>query len=471
MRVLGALRLSRDADESTSIERQREQITAWATMRGYTVAAWSTDTDVSGSVSPFERPGLGPYLRTPGIETWDVLAAAKLDRITRSVGDWSALADWATRHGKTLASIAESLDLTTSAGRGMANVTATFAQMERERIAERCRESRVALAKAGRYAGGPPPFGYRAVKTSTGWTLEQNPETAPYAAELADRCIAGDSNPKLAAWLDAQGVPSARGKTWNPQSVRVVLLGHALAGYASSKGQRVRDEDGSDVRITAEPILSDETWRKVQAALKSRTQVRAERRNGSHLLLRVIYCRKCSTEAAPAPMYARVRQGHGKNDYYACNGCGLYLPKGRTEDTLEALLLDKIGDRDMVRAEYIPAESHTSELEELDAKIADLDDTFARGDLPASAYGRMMKRLEADRDKLAALPQTPAGTVYTPTGQTVAEHWAGLDQDARGAFLRSWGVRMLADRKGARLVLGWEREGQATLADAFGLTA
>lgn len=52
--------------------------------------------------------------------------------------------------------------------------------------------------------------------------------------------------------------------------------------------------------------------------------------------------------------------------------------------------------------------SHTAELAELDAKITDLDEQFAEGNVPASAYGRMMTRLGARRDELAALPQREA---------------------------------------------------------------
>jgi len=116
---LGAVRLSREQDESTSVERQREQIEAWARSKGYEVTVWATDTDVSGKVSPFDRDGLGPYLRPPLLHSWDVLVCAKLDRLTRNVVDWAELAEWATDEHEQLVSVAESLDLTTAMGRGM----------------------------------------------------------------------------------------------------------------------------------------------------------------------------------------------------------------------------------------------------------------------------------------------------------------------------------------------------------------
>lgn len=53
-RVLGRIRLSRLADESTSEQRQRDLITQWATSRGHDIVGFAVDLDVSGSVSPFE---------------------------------------------------------------------------------------------------------------------------------------------------------------------------------------------------------------------------------------------------------------------------------------------------------------------------------------------------------------------------------------------------------------------------------
>jgi len=49
MRALGVTRLVRDTEESTSVERQTEQIRATAAPRGHALVHVSVDTDVSGS--------------------------------------------------------------------------------------------------------------------------------------------------------------------------------------------------------------------------------------------------------------------------------------------------------------------------------------------------------------------------------------------------------------------------------------
>lgn len=85
-KALGVVRLSLLTEESTSPERQREQITYTVKARGGELVHIVDDLDVSGSVSPFEREQLGPWLTDPGkIAQWDTLIVTKLDRQSRSL--------------------------------------------------------------------------------------------------------------------------------------------------------------------------------------------------------------------------------------------------------------------------------------------------------------------------------------------------------------------------------------------------
>ena len=153
-KVLGVTRLSREQEESTSIERQHEQIQRWADQNGHVLVAWADDVDVSGSVSPFDRAELGKYLRPPLSASWDVLVAAKLDRLTRDTGHFDALVKWAvTSRRSPLTSWPKRLDLSTAAGAFSGNIFAAAAAFERMRIAERNRESRAKLARLGRWPG------------------------------------------------------------------------------------------------------------------------------------------------------------------------------------------------------------------------------------------------------------------------------------------------------------------------------
>ena len=152
--------------------------------------------------------------------------------------------------------------------------------------------------------------------------------------------------------------------------------------------------------------------------------------------------------------------------------------KVEVEARLEGILLEALGDKPLPRRVEVPAVSHTAELAELNAKITDLDEQFAEGNVPASSYARMMTRLETRRDELAALPQREARVTYEhdDNSPTVRDHWASLTSEDRGAFLRTWGVQIFVDRAASgriryRVGAGWESpDGMGSeMAEAFGL--
>jgi site-specific DNA recombinase len=256
-------------DESTSPERQRAQVEAWSQLHGHAVATITEDTDVSGKVPATLRPGLGPWLTNPALSSqWDVLVAAKMDRITRSVADLCDLIEFCDKHGKILVSVSvsESFDLSTPAGRMVAHIFASVAQFERERIGERRAEAAMALQKAARWQGGRFPFGYRPERNGNAWLLVPDPDTAPVVAWMAERIVRGQSATSLARDLEERGIRTPRGgQGWSAEVVIGVLRNPALTGHVHWRGEMIRDDDGMAVR--REPVLDDPVWAHVQVAL------------------------------------------------------------------------------------------------------------------------------------------------------------------------------------------------------------
>jgi site-specific DNA recombinase len=117
VKVLGAVRLSRHTDESTSVSRQREQIRTWASLYGHDVVAIAEDLDTSGKTAAAERASLGPWLSDPVlVSRWDILVCAKVDRISRNVRDFCDLIAFCQAQKKFVVSIAESFDLSKARG-------------------------------------------------------------------------------------------------------------------------------------------------------------------------------------------------------------------------------------------------------------------------------------------------------------------------------------------------------------------
>lgn len=85
----------------------------------------------------------------------------KLDRIGRSVAQLSNMFELLDKYNCSFTSITEQqFDTTTPMGRAMINIASTFAQLERETIAERVRDNMIGLAKTGRWLGGQAPLGF-----------------------------------------------------------------------------------------------------------------------------------------------------------------------------------------------------------------------------------------------------------------------------------------------------------------------
>ncbi|MCW2907568.1 MAG: hypothetical protein JWL68_2357 [Actinomycetia bacterium] len=213
MRVLPAIRLSLTTDATTSPERQFESIRKFATYKDHElvpITETDYDLDVSGAVSPFDRPGLGRWLKPDRLGEWDAICAAKLDRISRSLFDFTAFVHWLEAHGKALIILDPELDLTTKEGRVMANVLMTFAEYEREVIGSRVKDAYDRLIRAGKYTGGMVLFGYRPVKLAKGWGVEIDPEYAPVVQEMAERYLRYESLGSIARWLTSSGVPTPK---------------------------------------------------------------------------------------------------------------------------------------------------------------------------------------------------------------------------------------------------------------------
>jgi site-specific DNA recombinase len=443
--VLGAVRLSRMADESTSVERQREQIATWSRLHSHTVAHITEDTDVSGAVPAFARPGLGPWLTDSALSArWSILVVSKLDRCTRSVADLCDLIDYCQANGKVLVSIAESFDLGTPAGRMVATILASVAAFERERTAERRKEAAAWLRKNARYAGGGIPFGYQPEELPAGgWRLVPDPEEAALINRLADDVIRGRSLMSLCAELTEVGVPTSKGRErWHATTLARILKSPMLIGQIPYNGTVARDDDGVVVR--RQPILTDEKWSRVQSALARSSTARTSARSSP--MIGVLFCALCGQ-----PMHL-LRRNDRPNYFYRCggrrlNGCqARHVPQAPIEDMITSGLLDACGDVQMADEVVIPGEDHTAELAAVEEALSHMEDQLVGGDVSPEAWGRAVARLEKRQAQLRAQPQVPARSEWVLTGKTFARTWAELNEDGRRALLVANGVTVRAER-------------------------
>ena len=118
------------------------------------------DGGISGGT--LDRPGLQMLLSDIAEGRIDIVVVYKVDRLTRSLLDFSKLVEAFDAAGVSFVSITQSFNTTTSMGRLTLNMLLSFAQFEREVTAERIRDKIAASKQRGMWMGGRPPLGYAA---------------------------------------------------------------------------------------------------------------------------------------------------------------------------------------------------------------------------------------------------------------------------------------------------------------------
>lgn len=148
--------------EFNSLDAQRESCAAYIASQKH--EGWELLPEIydDGGFSGgnMNRPALKVLLQDIELGKVDVIVVYKVDRLTRSLHDFSRLVEVMDKRGVSFVSITQQFNTTTSMGRLTLNVLLSFAQFEREVTGERIRD-KVALSKQkGKWMGGVPPVGY-----------------------------------------------------------------------------------------------------------------------------------------------------------------------------------------------------------------------------------------------------------------------------------------------------------------------
>lgn len=155
-------RKSKETEKGESVSNQIKRGKAFCEIRGWDYEIYK-DTDYSGknlSRPDFER--MYKDIESGKIHT---VISYKLDRVSRSVNDFSSLITDLSNRGVDFVSLTENFDTTNPLGRAMMYISSVFAQLERETIAERVKDNMHDLFATGRYVGGKIMLGYDLEKT------------------------------------------------------------------------------------------------------------------------------------------------------------------------------------------------------------------------------------------------------------------------------------------------------------------
>ena len=253
--------------EFNSLDAQREACEAYIASQkpeGWVELADRYD-DGGFSGGTLDRPALKRLLADIEDSRIDVVVVYKIDRLSRSLMDFTKLVEVFDRGGVTFVSVTQSFNTTTSMGRLTLNILLSFAQFEREVIGERIRDKIAASRKRGMWMGGFVPLGYEVRDRK----LVINEAEAATVRMIFERFVEVGSATALARALAAEGVRTRRGRLVDKGFLCKLLNNRVYIGDAVHKGTAYPGEH--------EAIITRALWDKVHGILRESPRVRAGR--------------------------------------------------------------------------------------------------------------------------------------------------------------------------------------------------
>ncbi|MGL5086030.1 MAG: recombinase family protein [Clostridium sp.] len=207
------------------------------------------------------RPHFKKLMNDVKKRRFDYLICYKLDRISRNVADFSATLRTLEENNINFISITEQFDTSSVMGRAMINISATFAQMERETIAERIKDNMLELSKTGRWLGGTCPLGFKSIAVeyeSNGhkkkmYELQVIPEEMEIVKMIYTLYLDSKSCSPVARYLCSNCIKGKNGGDFSRNTVLQILINPVYC-VADSYALEYFKAKGS--LITGEPSLN-----------------------------------------------------------------------------------------------------------------------------------------------------------------------------------------------------------------------
>lgn len=256
--------------EFNSLDAQRESAEAY--IRSQLHEGWqliNTKYDDGGfSGGNMKRPALTQLLDDIRYNKIDIVVVYKVDRLSRSLSDFSRLIELFDEQGVSFVSVTQQFNTSSSMGRLTLNMLLSFAQFEREVTGERIRDKIEASKKKGLWMGGNPPMGY-AVEDRQLIVL---PDEAAFIKRCFENYLSSPSILTLAktfndegyrtkCWVSQKGKAHG-GKRLSPKYLYRILTNPIYIGRITHKDNQYDGQHQS--------IIEQEAWNKVQAKIEQK---------------------------------------------------------------------------------------------------------------------------------------------------------------------------------------------------------
>lgn len=282
-------RQSIEKKDSVSIEAQIEKCKYYCENQDYKIYR-----DAGYSGKNINRPQFSKLLEDIKSGLVNKVVAYRLDRISRSIADFSQLLIMFDKYNVDFISATENFDTNTPMGRAMINIVMTFAQLERETIVERVTDNYYFRTNNGYWAGGYAPYGY-SIKHIIGndgkrhSILVENKDESKIVKKIYDMYINQNiSMRKIAQQLNLENVPTKKEDgNWGINTINSILS-RPIYTEATTKIYDYFNKRGTCITNNIE-FFNGEKTANLYGNAKKNTNVKALR-NYDEMFLSLINC-------------------------------------------------------------------------------------------------------------------------------------------------------------------------------------
>lgn len=261
-----------------SLDAQREACEAY--VQSQRSLGWKAlpkkydDGGISGGI--LLRPALKDLLSDIEADRIDLVVVYKVDRLTRSLMDFSKIIETFDAKDVSFVSVTQQFNTANSMGRLTLNMLLSFAQFEREVTAERIRDKIAASKRKGMWMGGPPPLGYDVCEKK----LVVNETEAIGVRKLFALYLELGSVRELKAEADRLGITTKRriygdketgGKPFMRGNLYCLLHNPLYVGKIAHKGEVYPGQH--------EAIVDEDVWNRAQKLLSEQAPDRRSKSN------------------------------------------------------------------------------------------------------------------------------------------------------------------------------------------------
>ena len=350
------------ADESNSIQNQKEYLTRYAKEHGYTNLKILVDDGYTGT--NFNRPGVqeGFELVKQGlVGCWLVKDLSRFGRDYLTVGQYTDIIF--PSYDVRFIAVNDGVDSERGDSEGMAAIRNLFNEWYPRDTSKKVRVSLHQRGTSGKHMG-KPPYGYRCdPEDKEHWILDE--EAAPVVKMIFDMSIDGKGPEQIARILEEKQILTAkalyakqkkkplpeRPYHWIGQSVVGILERQEYTGCTVnfktySKSYKLKKRIPNDpenmfyLPDTQEAIVSQAQFDRVQELRKNKRRPAKAERQG--FFSGLLFCADCSGKLH----FATSKSFEGKQDHYVCNhyksNRGTCTAHYIREDTLRDIVLERI---------------------------------------------------------------------------------------------------------------------------------